>query len=708
MKLAKKNKYKNRLLSSVLLSILILIIVAVFSVLLMIGSDTISAIDHAKEAAYQTNERFQILIDSSFRQMRIAANNIGFDAEKDMQTLQQLVSDGNFVDAALVSNGMRMDMNGDKHTEQKAASYAKYTVDGVDVRLVGGKDSVELWYPVTKTIELAAELDIQLLKDVLGSAYDQECAYALYNIATGSYMINATPFTEGGYFDALLMLNYKGSTEALMESNEAQTYITRPLLDESAFFIAQQRSPIPSWGISLLIPENHLMDNQSQPKPLVMLLVFSIVALLACIVYLGVSIHRMILCERNLYIQHVHLDDLLVQQAAEASKSTICLYNRRGNTISNLHDGLNICDGSSISDLYQLADAFGLDAADADRLEELTRDLPAGKHTQMVCVADKADDEMLLLFSMNSIQEDNDLLVLTVRDCTLEHQNQNRVIDEQNFRRMMINKAASIWQINVSRNRWRLTDTMQGHSAAMMGIRNKNWRDYDSDLHGCVREFIQPQDFDSYADLLSRSALNEAYLAGKHELVLDYKTRSSGKREAEWHRQIVHLFADTNSGHIMANLYVLNINAEKNAAIEREERKRILQQSLTALGSIYYGLYYIDLDHGMCYTAKSQGGELVTQLSSAFKTTFDKYIDHAVHPDDREAFRKLLDSYYIRKNITEESHLARLEYRRLVGEEYQWSAAVVQAARFENGTIREVIIALRDIEQEKKTGNVWI
>ena len=101
-------------------------------------------------------------------------------------------------------------------------------------------------------------------------------------------------------------------------------------------------------------------------------------------------------------------------------------------------------------------------------------------------------------------------------------------------------------------------------------------------------------------------------------------------------------------------------------------------------------------------TVRSPGGEMITQLSMPFRATFAKYIQQNVVPEDREKLNKLLDPYYIRKNIREGSHFVRCEYRRIVGDSYEWSAVIVQAARFENATVREVVLALRDINGEKQ------
>ena len=66
-----------------------------------------------------------------------------------------------------------------------------------------------------------------------------------------------------------------------------------------------------------------------------------------------------------------------------------------------------------------------------------------------------------------------------------------------------------------------------------------------------------------------------------------------------------------------------------------------------------------------------------------------------VYLDNREAIRKLLSAYHLRRSMTEGAHMLRREYRRRHGEDYKDAIIIVQAARFENGTVRDVVIAIR-------------
>ena len=124
-------------------------------------------------------------------------------------------------------------------------------------------------------------------------------------------------------------------------------------------------------------------------------------------------------------------------------------------------------------------------------------------------------------------------------------------------------------------------------------------------------------------------------------------------------------------------------------------------EEITAEGGIAKAYSCNVLDKDICYTAKAFGSGIGSQLSREFKGTFDAYIDEYVHPDDQAEMRRLLSAYQIRKSMTESSHLVRREYHRRHGDQYQEAAIILQAARFENGTVRDVVIALR-----KYTGKI--
>ena len=64
--------------------------------------------------------------------------------------------------------------------------------------------------------------------------------------------------------------------------------------------------------------------------------------------------------------------------------------------------------------------------------------------------------------------------------------------------------------------------------------------------------------------------------------------------------------------------------------------------------------------------------------------------------------RNLLSAYHLRKHMTEGSHFQRREYRRKSGDGYELAAIIVQPARFENGMVKEVVLAIRYIGRDKE------
>ena len=92
----------------------------------------------------------------------------------------------------------------------------------------------------------------------------------------------------------------------------------------------------------------------------------------------------------------------------------------------------------------------------------------------------------------------------------------------------------------------------------------------------------------------------------------------------------------------------------------------------------------------------------MTQLCTPYKVTFDAYIDTVVHPDDRERLRNMLSAYTLHRSMTEGSHYQRCEYRRRTDDGYRRAEVIVQPARFENGIVREVVLALNNIEDREK------
>jgi len=346
----------------------------------------------------------------------------------------------------------------------------------------------------------------------------------------------------------------------------------------------------------------------------------------------------------------------------------------------------------------------GCDIADEEheKLRDVLGKVQAGESREVLIHTSHSDRERRVLRFVMHGMDDDQSVICCVSDCTQAQASMDRVEIEQNFMESVRAKTTSIWQINVTKNRWALLHSKKSDPLSSLKIEKNSWRDYEADLVGCIRDHLSPADYEAYAKSMSLASLAYDFRSGNYELNRDYRVHSKSTAEYAWHRTCIRIWMNPYSKDIIANMYVFNVDAEKNAELERGERKRILNETLRALGGIYYGLYYVDLEKDLCYAAKPLGGELVSQLCAPYKQTFDGYIENSVHPDDREALREMLSAYALRRGMKEGSHFKRMAYKRKVGDGFENAQIIIQPARFENGDVKEVVLAIRYLKQKSE------
>ena len=683
----------------------ILLLIAMLFPWILIDRDSRGAEERAADAARQVAQQFQLLIEDGFRQMNVVSEEIVQDSAGALDQIANMVRYGVFNDAMIVFDGVEYHMDDTVAEVEQAPHYIRYHTDEIEGRIIRCEDdTMQLRVSIGESAELAACIDPDRLDWILESAYTENYGYAIYNSTTGAYLINRSNYEGGGYYDALLKLNSDGSMEKLLNAQMAETHV-HSSKNGGTEYIAQTNTAIYPLSIALFIPGELLMQNEKSIGLTTVLFVVAILLLIVALAVYVVVIMRRMRQESSLQRHKSRISEKMLVLAAEDSKSRLYLYQRRQDKVLAYYDGLryegDVEEAAAPRTISELGVRCGLSDADTEQLQERLREIKPGEHCKLNLLCSVQDSKHLLRFTLNSDEENGDLVLGAMRDCTVEQQTKIRFSDERNYRKAILPKTTTVWQINFGRGRWKLTDCRPGFSVARAGIKLNEWRDYEVDLNGLVREYVHPEDYANYIARMNVESILDSYTRGKFEQQMEYRILDFDG-QYQWYRQVLRVFKNPDSDEVIANMYLLNVDAEKNAEIERTQRTRILQQTLTALGGIYYGLYYVNLDDDLCYAARTHGGEMITQLSMPFRATFAKYIQQNVVTEDREKLNKLLDPYYIRKNIREGSHFVRCEYRRIVGDGYEWSAVIVQAARFENATVRDVVLALRDINGEKQ------
>lgn len=648
----------------------------------------------------QASQQFRQAMTSGFDRMRIAASVLSRGDADEAALLTSLKATTGVLDAAIVQDGeMRCVRDGALYTQHEPKTAKRYTISSSTTYVLQEDGGVHLRTAFSGG-ELAIWLDIDALAARICSIVDGGCGLVVYNSVSGDHLFNRSDISQN-YYEYLMTLDTADGVDELFRVKDAVA--TARLGEDGALsYIAQHQSGLSPWCITLIIPESALPSAQELDMSVPMRVV-TIISVLLFIIASGALLMLLRLrSKQDAARKSIVALESMVEQASEQSRTALLIYQRDTEKVPFIRDGMGALRQPRMGDsLEALLTDFSLNQADSERLMDVLHGLLPGEAGEITVNADRGAEEHALSFSLKRMQENAELIAIAVRDCTQERFNRERALEEQHFGNGMRQKSNMIWKCNISRASWQLV-FVRGVDPARMGVSENVWRNSEADISGLLRTLIHPED---YADLVSRvrpEAAAEAYQCGRDEMEFEYRMRIPGDKAYSWYRQITRIFRSPETNDIMADAYIINIDAEKRAEMERSERRQVLQQTLTALGGIFYGLYYVDLDKNTSYTVKSLGGDLVTQLHASFEDTFSAFIDQRVHPDDRARLHDLLSCYRLKRMITEEKHFVRTGYRRKSGDQYRDSILLIQAARFENGVIRDVVVALRKNDEENE------
>lgn len=681
-------------------ALLCLMIVVAMSLNMYLHSnrDTLTAEERASDAARQISAQFQQMIEDCISQLNVAAESIRGNTREGF-ILDALSRNTIFSAAAIIEEGSIIYSSGEVNMQDEEGKSAEHVYGDVSARIIAQDDnSIQLRVSIVEGTEIAAWISSDRVREVLGCAYPEAYGYAIYNDDTGIYLINHTHFTEHGYYDALLERNDSNEAEKLLNAPLAQAYFSNDPTASEAYYIAQMPTEIASWHIALLIPQRLIDFNEGLPKGLYYIGLITIVVCAVMVVIEGLYVRRKISKSNRRHKKESELVNQLAELAVMRGQVAVFQYKRKEDVLLHYIDGISRQNLEESRGISGLAEVFGLESGEVLRLRERCMKLKAGAEDEINVHSHVNGTERFLQISIKSNADNENVILGCIIDCTQGMLSANRIVDERNFFSAMKAKSSTVWQINVGRNRWHICHCVDSRIMEQIGVKDRSERDYENDLNNLLRRYLHPEDYPSYADEMSINGLMNMFRKGKLETVHEYRTVNSRKNGYEWHRQVVRIFQQPETQEIMANIFIINVDAEKNAEMERRERSRMLQRSLTALGGLYRALFYVDLDNNICYTTKAPGGELISKHQSAFRDTFDAFIDRAAAPEDRQALKDLTSAYLLRKNLSEVKHSLQHEYLRISGDNLKRTVMVVQAARFENGTVREVVIAIRNLE----------
>ncbi len=133
------------------------------------------------------------------------------------------------------------------------------------------------------------------------------------------------------------------------------------------------------------------------------------------------------------------------------------------------------------------------------------------------------------------------------------------------------------------------------------------------------------------------------------------------------------------------------------------EKYERVQNILYALGNPYFGIYHLNLETGRIIPTRR--GEDVRDIFDErldYEEMFELYINKIVYPEDRERVRQFADLTHVQNALHNKGERIFLEFQRSFGMIFKWIRLEFQAVKCVNGKAVIVIMAFRDIHDEKR------
>lgn len=542
-----------------------------------------------------------------------------------------------------------------------------------------------------------ARLDRSKIDTILNSAYDGNYMYALFDKNTGRFLLNKTNFKSDNYYDCMLELNSSKAVRQLL--SEPVTQLSFIGADGKKYYLTQNITE--TRGLLLVIPTGVLgFIGSGDLVALIPGLTGMLLLLLAFITYtVSLTIRRK--NTNRLMSRLVNDYHTITEMVAQHAGFAVFEIERGGNGMERLlhyYIGLPTAEAQSlpvgVETLSELETALNIDSGERGKLSDLISGMKMGDTVEADIYCMLSTGVQCLRFEMYCDSSNGDRVFGCIRDCSDEDRLRRNELSEAEFVESMRPSCEYIMHVNMTRDTWKVLYSRREGKLFQLHA-NGTKRKYDEDLHLFMNACFDPEDYNAFSEKMTSEALKRAYYEGKNAFTADYRIALSPDGERKWYRTMVRVWQDPNNHHLKGDIFVIDVNEQKKAEMERRERADILSKSLTAMGGMYFGLFYVDLVEGAAYAAKPYRGAPNNAFVMPFKDLFGYYIANFVHPDDRQKTRDALDPWYIRKTMVQNTHLLQVRYRSLLGDVYYWSTISVQAAQFENGTVTKVVVALQ-------------
>ncbi len=145
-----------------------------------------------------------------------------------------------------------------------------------------------------------------------------------------------------------------------------------------------------------------------------------------------------------------------------------------------------------------------------------------------------------------------------------------------------------------------------------------------------------------------------------------------------------------------------NIHSMKSKLFENSERLYMNQSALQAINDVYISMFYVDLFQDNYYAVRMpevNEGDILPRRGS-FTEGLRKYILHSINQDDLNRVAEICQREWLLNKLTGKNEHTEVEFRHQNPD--LWLRLEIYPVSIENGKPRTIIIAFRNISEEKQ------
>lgn len=213
----------------------------------------------------------------------------------------------------------------------------------------------------------------------------------------------------------------------------------------------------------------------------------------------------------------------------------------------------------------------------------------------------------------------------------------------------------------------------------------------------------------SYEDLLrSRSPLYHPEDQPRFLKEFDLHTiRTEKAKEAEHYERDYRRLVGENYCWISNCLYFNSAFGPDTAIwVQSDVSDRHLSLNLIeSLSEEYFALYYIDMQTDSSRILRSDtkvAGKLSITVHSKASRKLREYCEEFVHPEDRDAYARVVDYHYLRKTLSSRQKSVVFSYRKQVNHHYEWMEMKLVLNESFSQVPRYITLAIRNINSRMK------